>query len=173
MSWVVLLVAVGVLVGCEVIWMPMLPERVATHFDGAGRANGWMSREGHLWGSMAVHLGVAGFIVGLCALMHRLPSGLMNLPNKDYWGTPERYPEACALMREWSRWLAAAMLVWGTLMNREIVLANQGVSGRLNMPAVGVLTGCFLAVVLGAVVWLLLRFLRRPGVTPNSEVGGT
>jgi hypothetical protein len=66
-------------------------------------------------------------------------------------------------MRVWSRWLAAVMLVWGTLMNREIVLANQGVSARLNMPAVGVLTGCFLAVVLGAVVWLLLRFLRREG----------
>jgi serine/threonine-protein kinase len=165
LSGVVLRVAVWVLVGCEVIWMPMLPERVATHFDGAGRANGWMSREGHLWGSMAVHLGVSGFIVGLCAVMHRLPPGLMNLPNKDYWGTPERYPEACAVMRVWSRWLAAAMLVWWAAMDWQIVLANQGGAARLNMTAVGVLTGCFLAVVMGAVVWLLLRFLRRPGVT--------
>jgi len=163
LSWMVLLVAVGVLVGCHWVWWPMLPERVATHFDGAGRAKGWMSRVGHLWGSLGTHLGVAGFILGLCAVMHRLPPGLLNLPNKDYWGTPERYPEACAVLREWSWWLAAVMLVWGAAMDWQIVWANQSVPPRVNMTAMGILTGCFLAAVLGAVVWLLLRFLRREG----------
>ena len=161
LSWVVLLVAVGVLVGCHWVWWAMLPERVATHFDAVGRANGWMSRGAHGWGSLGTHLGVAGFILGLCAVMHRLPPGLLNLPNKDYWRSPERYPVACALMREWSRWLAAVMLVWGAAMDWQIVLANQAVPPRLNMTAMGILTGCFLAAVFGAVVWLLLRFLRR------------
>ena len=112
---------------------------------------------------MGPHWGVGGFILGLCAVMHKLPPGLLNLPNKDYWGTPERYPEACAVLREWSRWLAAVMLVWGAAMDWQIVLANEAVPPRLNMTAMGILTGCFLAVVLGAVVWLLLRFLRREG----------
>jgi uncharacterized membrane protein len=158
-----MLAAAGVLVACHVHWMSLLPERVATHFDMAGRANGWMTREQHGWASLATHLGVAGFIVGLCAFMHRLPPGTLNLPNKDYWRTPERYPVVCAILREWSRWLATVMLVWGTLMDRQLVLANQVVPPRLDSTAVWILTGCFLAAVGAAVIWLLVRFLRRPG----------
>jgi hypothetical protein len=162
LSWVVVLVAVGVLLGCHLAWWPLLPERVATHFDAVGRANGWMSREGHGWASVAVHLGVAGFIVALGAMMHRLPPGLMNLPNKDYWGTPERYPEVCVFMRVWTRWLAAVMLVWGTLMNWQLVAANQVRPPRLDSGTVWVLTGCLLAAVGAAVAWLLARFRRGP-----------
>ncbi len=156
-----LALAGGVLLACHVHWMSLLPERVATHFDAAGRANGWMTRGQHGWASLATHLGVAGFIVGLCAVMHRLPPGMLNLPNKEYWRTPERYLEVCAFLREWSRWLAAVMLVWGTLMDWQLVLANQVVPPRLDSTAVWVLTGGFLAVVLGAVVWLILTFVRR------------
>lgn len=156
-----MLLAAGVLLACHAHWMSLLPERVTTHFDMAGRANGWMTRGQHGWASLATHLGVAGFIVGLCAVMHRLPPGMLNLPNKEYWRTPERYPEVCAFLREWSRWLAAVMLVWGTLMDWQLVLANQVVPPRLDSTAVWVLTGGFLAVVLGAVVWLILTFVRR------------
>ena len=156
-----LALAAGVLLACHAHWLPLLPERVATHFDAAGRANGWMTRSQHGWGSAAVHLGVAAFLVGLGALMRLLPPGVMNLPNKDYWRRPENYPAACAFMRVWLRWLAAVMLVWGTLMDWQLVLANQVVPPRLDSTAVWVLTGGFLAVVLGAVVWLILTFVRR------------
>jgi hypothetical protein len=33
-----------ILVACHLYWIPLLPERLASHFDGAGLANGWMSR---------------------------------------------------------------------------------------------------------------------------------
>jgi uncharacterized membrane protein len=163
LSWILLLLAAGVLVACHLLWMELLPERVATHFDAAGKANGWMSRAQFGWESALVHLGVAAFLVGLISVMHRLPSGLVNLPNKEYWLTPERYPEVCAFMRGWSRWLAAAILVWGTLMNWQLVLANQVVPPRLDSMAVWILSGCLLAAVGAAVIWLVVKFARRVG----------
>jgi hypothetical protein len=43
-SWFVILIAAGILVAYHLYWIPLLPERLASHFDGAGLANGWMSR---------------------------------------------------------------------------------------------------------------------------------
>ena len=171
LSWIVLLLSAGVLVACHLHWMPLLPERVATHFDGAGRANGWMSRNQHGWASPLTHLGVSAFIVGLSACLHRLPPGTLNLPHKDHWRQPEHYPAACAFMREWSRWLAAVMLVWGTFMDHQIVLANQLQPPRLDSAVVGMLTACFLAATGAAVIWLLLKFIRKPPDTASSAAG--
>ena len=44
-----------------------LPERVATHFNGAGRADGWMSRSGHMGWAVAGGLVVPGIVVGRCS----------------------------------------------------------------------------------------------------------
>ena len=171
LSWIALLLAAGALVACHLHWMPLLPERVATHFDSAGRANGWMSRARHAWSSPFVHLGMAAFIVGLTSFWHRLPPGLLNLPYKDHWRQPEHYPVACAFLREWSRWLATVLLVGGILMDRLILQANQTKPPRLDSAAIGMLTACMLAAIATAVFWLLLRFLRKPPGT-NSPTAG-
>ena len=169
LSWIALLLAAGVSVACHLHWVPLLPERVATHFDGAGRANGWMSRAQHTWASPLIHLGMAAFIVGLTSFWHRLPPGMLNLPHKDHWRQPEHYPAACAFLREWSRWLAAVMLVWGILMDRLIVLANQTQPPHLDSAAIGMLTACILAATAAAVLWLLLKFLRKPPGTGSPD----
>lgn len=171
LSWIALLLAAGALVACHLYWMPLLPERVATHFDSAGRANGWMSRAQHAWSSPLVHLGMASFIVGLTSFWHRLPPGLLNLPYKDHWRQPEHYPVACAFLREWSRWLATVLLVGGILMDRLILQANQTKPPRLDSAAIGMLTACMLAAIATAVFWLLLRFLRKPPDTSPPTAG--
>ena len=71
-------------------YYPRLPERMASHFNFAGQADSFMAKQAF----MKVHLGVMGmmFVMFLLVpmLIVRLPPGLINLPNKEYWLAPER-----------------------------------------------------------------------------------
>jgi uncharacterized membrane protein len=164
-SWITLLLTAAVLVGCHFYWMTLLPERIATHFDGEGRPNGWMSRSGQ-HGLLAIHLGMAGFIVCIGAVMHLLPPTALNTPQPAYWRKPENFRIACEFVRQWTRWFASALLVWGTVMDRQLVLANLQSQPRLDMSATWLLTAAFLATTAVAVVWMF-RFLAK---TPKVAV---
>jgi hypothetical protein len=162
LSWIALAAAALALIVCHWHWAAQLPERVAIHFDAAGRPNGWSPRGGLFLSSLPVHLGLAAFLAVLGAVMHRLPPGLINLPNKSYWTRPEIYPQVCRYLAAWLRWLAAAMLVWGGLLDRQLVLANQVQPPRLDSSAVWMLTGGLLAFLLLLTVRLLLKFSKTP-----------
>jgi len=45
--WLLLAVAALVFVSTHVVWLADLPDRLATHFNASGKANGWMSRRSH------------------------------------------------------------------------------------------------------------------------------
>lgn len=64
----------------HVTWLPGLPERLATHFDAAGKANGWMTRSQHGAFMLLFGLGVPALFLILCwSLLYFSPS-MVNLP---------------------------------------------------------------------------------------------
>jgi len=68
-----------------------LPERMASHFNGSGKADGWSSRTEFLltWVLVIVIVNVWPLIMG--PLIRKLPRSMLNLPNKEFWlATPER-----------------------------------------------------------------------------------
>lgn len=69
---------------------PLLPERVASHFDAAGQADGWSSKTAFFVFNLAFVAGMALLFLGLTAWQGRIPSAWINLPHKDYWLAPER-----------------------------------------------------------------------------------
>lgn len=161
LSWIVLLLAAGALIACHLQWMPQLPERVAAHFDGQGRPNGWMTKAGSAVLPLT-HLGTAGFIVLLGALIHKLPPTALNTPRPDYWRQPQHFATACAFVRQWTRWFASTLLVWGIFMDRQLFLANLQQPPRLDSQAVNLLTVIFLATTATALIWMFVRFARPP-----------
>ncbi len=67
-----------------------LPDPVASHFNGAGRPDGWMSRAQYL-----IFIGLFGFffplvIAASTSITRLLPDKFVNIPNRDYWLAPER-----------------------------------------------------------------------------------
>jgi hypothetical protein len=64
-------------------YAPMLPPIVASHFDGAGNPDGWMTRH-------ACSLLYTGFVVMACTFLPTgkltvwFPDRFMNLPNKAF-----------------------------------------------------------------------------------------
>lgn len=67
-----------------------LPEQVAIHFNIAGEPDGWASK----WTNALFFCGMFLFLNlvygGLPSLLKKIPIGLINIPNRDYWFAPAR-----------------------------------------------------------------------------------
>ena len=114
-----------------IYFTPELPQRLATHFDSAGHANGWSNRDTFVWlyGGMLVF--VAMMFGGMAATVGKIPTSLWSFPNRDWWLTGAR---AGATRRYLARWL----LRFGTVMSLfmgamlyQIVQANLAHTARL------------------------------------------
>lgn len=168
LSWIALILASTALLLLRLEWQH-LPEKVAVHFDAAGRPNRWDSRQSLTVVTAALHLGVAGVLVLITSFLHRLPPNVMNLPKADYWRRPENYPEACRISREWARWFSAGQLVWATLMDRQLILANQVRPPRLDSGAVWTLSAAFVGFTLLSIGLMMIRLNRVPkGTEPGA-----
>lgn len=146
------------------VWAALLlPDRVPSHFDAAGRVDDWSSRT-----SLLVTYAVIGLfvLVGIPALTRALTSGdgaWVNLPrrSKDYWFAPERRAEFRVRFGDDIEGFAA---LTGVLMTAILVLTTWvGSTGREAAPwwVFAGLVGCFLVV---TAVWTirLLRAYRPP-----------
>ena len=163
-----LLIAAAILFVISVMQLtPHLPERVATHFDGHGEANGWMSRQQHLIFMLTFGLGVPAFVVALCHLARFMPPSLLNVPHAAHWRSPGHYPEACRIVAEWSSLLAAWLVLFFASLNYLVVVANQLSPPRLANSQVLLQSGIFLTGVLILVV-RLYQSLRLPQVAVGS-----
>ncbi len=135
----------------------VLPERVASHFNAAGLANGWMPRETFVYFNLGIVGLMSALFLGLGWAISRLPVSLINLPNKDHWLGPEQRDETLAWLASWGHWMGAQtvfLLVALMAVTVRINLGEPELAGRW-FPA---LLGVFLAAALGQLVRLVLRF---------------
>jgi len=94
----------------QALWQHgQLPEKVASHFDGAGAPNGWTSRGTHTKLHVATVVFMAVLFQGIVTLNTRLPEEYINIPRRDYWLAPERAATT-------HRWLADMILAMGCVV---------------------------------------------------------
>lgn len=141
----------------DLVWhYPRLPERVASHFDAAGRADGWSSRSEYLT-TWLWSLGLVALLIpALQWLMRVVPARYINMPRRNYWLAPER--EACT-RQAMSQWIfLLGVVLWGTMafLHHLTLRANLGPEPHL---------GSWPFVILGAnllaLTVLILAMLRR------------
>jgi len=143
------------------VYYPKLPQLLASHFNAAGRANGWSSKE--------MFFGLQGFIVCLLtaffwlfpAQLHRFPDRLINLPHKDYWLAPERRAATLAAVGDALTWFGCAALLLMLGVTQLVIQYNLQQAAALPQSSMWTLIGGFAlcAVLLTA---RLLLFTRRP-----------
>ena len=160
LSLAVLLFFISLGVAQVLFFRAELPARVASHFDGAGRPNGWMSRDGLVLFQCVLLLALGALFGFGGRLLMVTPNGLINLPNKDYWLAPERRAESVAVLGEWMRWVGAGTVAFLMMVFQFTVQANLR-RGRLDSMQFLVVTGFFLGGLAIAVGWLYRRF-RAP-----------
>jgi uncharacterized membrane protein len=82
----------------QLFYASRLPERVAVHFDLAGRANGWMDRGHHCFTGIAITAFVTLVFFVVPIVTGIIPEKYINTPKKDYWLKPENRKKFSALI---------------------------------------------------------------------------
>jgi len=169
--------AVLVCVFCNVLVATAahLPARVATRFDAAGRANGWMDRANHLLFMELFGLGLPLFIAALFYLIRFLPAHGFNLPHRDHWLAPERRGATYAFIFVRGLWLSCLTLGFTTGVNLLLTLANQVSPPHLPASDIWLLVGGYTGAV-GIWAWRFYQAFRRRSrqlpVVFSNGIGG-
>ncbi len=154
------LVCVAILVGVAITDHQHLPEKIASHFNGRGEPNGWISRSSFTWSMLAVGIGIPSLVIGIMYLIRFFPAKYLNVPNPTYWRDPANYRKACDFLFISSLWFGSAFLLWQTLFSHSIVAANQVSPPHLDSAKAVLMTVPLLACTLSWVIVIILRFLR-------------
>lgn len=137
---------------------PLLPNRLASHFDASGMPNGWMTKTQFLWMYALLLLPALAIEFWVSHKIANQPDTRLNLPNKEYWLAPERRAETCAYFATFFAWYGCVFLF--------VVAFAMGLAMRANFDTpVQLPTGPIVSVIVGfvlfnvaAVVALLRRF---------------
>ena len=139
-----------------------LPEQVASHFDAAGRADGWSSRDSFLALNLAFVVGMALLFLGVTVLINKVPNDWINLPNKDYWLAPERRAATLDAISGQMEWLAAATVALMLGLTQLTIQANLESAPALPGYAFWVFFGGYMAFMVAWLIGLLRRWYGRP-----------
>jgi len=159
-SFSLLLFSAMAFIASVLYFAPFLPERMATHFNGAGQPNGWMPRNQHILFITLLGFGIPALVIGTSYGIRFLPSSLLNVPNAAYWRTPEKYPEACDKLLRWSLWFGSLSLIWTALLNYLVIDANRSVPPHLAPAPFLALVGIYIAT-LGILIAVLIFSFRK------------
>lgn len=111
-----------------VLWqVVVLPDRVPTHFDGSGQADGWSSKNGTLAFSVLIPLVFVIPLPMLARMVLHWPQSI-NAPNRDWWITSgPRLRRFERLLRE-DLWLITvlALALLGAIQVGIVVVAQAG-----------------------------------------------
>ncbi|MGQ0553143.1 MAG: DUF1648 domain-containing protein [Planctomycetota bacterium] len=157
------LLALMLLFGAQAAYYyPQMPERMATHFDFSGQADGYMSRSALIWVTAFTALMSGGMMFGIALLLKRLPDSLINMPNKDYWLVPARRDESLDAMTGSLLWIGSATMGLMLVVFQSIYRANLDGSNAVGWSAM-VLLGVYLLIVLAIAVRMMRRFRMPSG----------
>jgi uncharacterized membrane protein len=157
---IVLIVLCSIFVAYLIYSAPLMPEKVATHFGAGGQPNGWMSRSGHLLVMGALGLGMPLISVVIALLSRYIPPGLVNVPNRQYWFSPERREQTSHYITRQMLWMALLEVAFFTGIQYSIVEANRLTPAQLKMGTFWLLFVGFLVAVGIWSIFFILHFRK-------------
>ena len=92
-------------------YYPQLPDTVASHFDGAGHANGWSSKAeffGIMLGMMAL---MAAVFLAIPKMISSVPTSCISLPHRDHWLSEEHRAETIRFIDDRMSWFGVATIL--------------------------------------------------------------
>jgi uncharacterized membrane protein len=112
---------------------PQLPERVASHFNAGGQADGWTTKEqfAGMWVAVTAML---AFMLGMTLVIVSVaPASSFNLPNRDYWLAPERVAATRRMVVERILWFMAGLMLFISHLSHEAIRFNLNPGGQLTV----------------------------------------
>ncbi len=143
-------------------YAPLLPDTVASHFNGAGQPDGWMSKTAFLGVYLFIVATSAGIFFAIGALVKRVPDRWINLPRKDHWLAPERREETLEFLSVQMLWFGNVTLMFLSHVMGVAMAANLEPHPRLGESTLWALV-LYLAFTVVWTVYFIGRFYRKPG----------
>jgi serine/threonine-protein kinase len=134
-----------------------LPERVATHFNGSGKPDGWMSRDNATMTMMAFQTLMPLMFIALGYAIYRIPTSLINIPHREFWFHPDRRDAAIQFIARNTAVFSLGLSLFFMGINHLTFRANTN-GGVLEPVGFWILMACFLAFTCLWTFWLLARF---------------
>jgi uncharacterized membrane protein len=137
---------------------PLLPDRLASHFNAAGTPNGWMSKTQFLWVYALVLIPALAIEFWVSRKIASKSDAQLNLPHKEYWLAPKRRAATFAYFESFCAWYGCAFLF--------VVAFAMGLAMRANfdsppmLPTAPILMDIvgFFVFNIAAVILMLRRF---------------
>jgi uncharacterized membrane protein len=149
------------LIACAAVYVGLssrsLPALVATHFDVAGRANGYLPRAPYIAIMLLITVVVPLLVVIIPNRAFSHPEVRINLPNRDYWLAPERRAATVRFLTRQTSMFAWLVVVFLGYTQWLVVRANTLTPPAFDSRAF--LTG--LALFLVCTLFWIVRLLRR------------
>ena len=153
--FVVLMAAVAAFI---VATSDSLPERVASHFDGAGAPNGYMTREGYRTFMLIFGIALPLLVAAVIGWLPRLAPSAVNIPNRTYWLAPERREETVNILAAYALRLGILMVVFLAGIHWLVLRANAAQPSRLESAPLLMLLAIFVVTLLWWIASLWRRF---------------
>jgi hypothetical protein len=154
-AWFLLIAAAAV----AFIWFTarQLPPLVGVHFGTASIATGFVPRSRYVLAAISASVLLPFVIVFPISLALRSPNVVINLPNRDYWLTPERRPQTVNFIRSQMMRFGTAMLLFICYVHWLVVEANAKSPPRL---ATGAFVAGIAVFACFVILWITLHYRR-------------
>jgi uncharacterized membrane protein len=141
-------------------YAPQLPEVLGSHFAGNGVVNGWQTKAAFFGMELAVVILAAVVGFGIPRIIGAMPVSLINLPNKEFWLSPERREETFGYLQMHMAWFGCALLAFLLFVMELVFRANLQRPVRMNSAAFVAALVAFLVFSGASTVRLVVRFAR-------------
>jgi uncharacterized membrane protein len=141
-------------------YYPLLPDRVASHFGASGQPDAWSGKETFVKIYLVAVAFIAVLFPGIGLILRKIPASLINLPNKDYWLSPERKQETVAVLSRQFLWFGSATLLLLLDIFHQSFRVHLGQAQTLEHPVASIV-GYVLFTTLWSIA-LIAKFMRRP-----------
>jgi uncharacterized membrane protein len=107
-----------------IYYYPIMPEVVASHFDGRGNADAWSNRNVFFGLYLAIVAMLAGIFIVLSRWSERRAQFGMKIPNREYWLAPQRIEQTRRFFRRQMMVMGVAHMMLAVYCVQLVINAN-------------------------------------------------
>jgi len=112
-----------------------LPDIVGSHFGTSGLASAWQTKAAFLGVEVIIIVLATVISFGVPRLITAMPASAINLPNKEFWLSPQRREDTISFLRSQMAWFGCALLAFLLFVMELVFRANLRTPPRLNNAA--------------------------------------
>lgn len=151
-------------IALPLFYYPHLPNTIASHFNFRNEADGWMNKNTFLIVEIAVAVFLSGMFLLIAYFIPKLPNSIINLPNKNYWLSPERREESLQVFTRFIYWFGSLTLGFLTLISQEVIITNMRIRTTISSNI-----WIYLLVFLTIVAFISIKMILHFNKTDNKN----